>query len=554
VLCGAVVERLPATRVDFQLQEGMVSKPDWSRLSHTERIRILAESSIDQIAGDYVLAGSEPEEFRKHLARERELWEAGNVGDFEYAGDPPNKEIILGAWRDLERSEALLELLDNSIDAWLQRREKYPAKTAPELSVYIDIDADSGQLTYEDNAGGVPVDRLANLVVPGYSDTGHLSRTIGSYKTGGKKAIFRLATAARITTRYWNPAETGDEAVSVQLDRDWVENPIEYKFPYARLINRDVIERGQTRYVLQLRAEPLGAPWYEDPDSAKRIINDIRLTYTLLMTREPSIRIHYRNRQNHLTPLPDLYEFSGTKSSTVNIEPQKVTFDVAMSYEGKTYPVEIEVILGCRTTTATREGKSWGIDLYGNDRLFVAYDQETFADVLPRANAQRLIRGLVNIRGANVFIPWDTHKRHLNLDRDIIRILQRHKLIRELFENWQRVYNGIASAGKGQVTELISKPLPQAFDGRTHDLFIPHRARVSLDARRKRGIALPASVYVPTVRPKKEKPNDSVKVSLTFTTTEARGLASHYGIKEDAIRRTLADEIKQDVLKRARRS
>src|SRR5438034_11822813 len=111
------------------------------------------------------------------------------------AGKAPNKEVVLGAWRDLDRSEALLELIDNSIDAWKRRREKYPDKSAPELNIYIDIDSDTGQLTYEDNAGGVPVGKLENLVVPGYSETDALAHSIGSYKTGGKKAIFRLAMA-----------------------------------------------------------------------------------------------------------------------------------------------------------------------------------------------------------------------------------------------------------------------------------------------------------------------------------------------------------------------
>jgi len=97
--------------------------------------------------------------------------------------------------------------------------------------------------------------------------------------------------------------------------------------------------------------------------------------------------------------------------------------------------VEAEVILGCRRTTGTGEGKSnWGIDLYGNERLFVDFDQETFSSMIPiRGGAKNLIRGLVNLRGPNVFIPWDTHKRHLNPDREIMRVLTKHPTIREFF-------------------------------------------------------------------------------------------------------------------------
>lgn len=79
------------------------------------------------------------------------------------------------------------------------------------------------QLTYEDNAGGVSPDKLQNLVVPGHSETDPFSKTIGSYKTGGKKAVFRLAEAAQIMSRYWSPAETfEDQTLSVQLDQEWI--------------------------------------------------------------------------------------------------------------------------------------------------------------------------------------------------------------------------------------------------------------------------------------------------------------------------------------------
>ena len=70
--------------------------------------------------------------------------------------------------------------------------------------------------------------------------------------------------------------------------------------------------------------------------------------------------------------------------------------------------MEAEIILGCRRTSGEGEGKSkWGIDLYGNDRLFVELDQETFSSLLPtRGVAKNLILGLINLRGPNTFIPW----------------------------------------------------------------------------------------------------------------------------------------------------
>jgi hypothetical protein len=193
------------------------TKADWSNMSHRDHVEALSRYTVEQLANDYYIDGYTDTEFSRHLALQTELWDVHNVKEFQLAGGPPTKDVVLGAWRDLDRSEALLELIDNSIDAWLSRKENYPTKTAPELDIFIDVDCDTGMLLYGDNAGGVPVEKLKNLVVPGHSDTTGMTRTIGSYKTGGKKAIFKLANQAQITTRYWNPAGSTDDAVAVHL-------------------------------------------------------------------------------------------------------------------------------------------------------------------------------------------------------------------------------------------------------------------------------------------------------------------------------------------------
>src|ERR1700735_143223 len=149
----------------------MITKPDWNDITHADKLKVLRDSTVDQIVADYKSGDLDERIFRELVAREIVLWQPKQAhGVAKQAGTPPNKEVVLGAWRDLDRSEALLELIDNSIDAWNRRRAEYPAKSAPELDIYIDVDSDTGQLTYEDNAGGVPVEKLENLVVPGHSE------------------------------------------------------------------------------------------------------------------------------------------------------------------------------------------------------------------------------------------------------------------------------------------------------------------------------------------------------------------------------------------------
>ena len=134
----------------------MAKRISWIGLTHQQRIQILKDKTIDQIIAQYEVPDTAPEEFRTNLVKQLTLWMPRNLGSFDLKGGPPTKDVVLGAWRDLDRSEALLELIDNSIDAWKLRRQSYPAKTAKNLIIYIRIDPKTQQLIYEDNAGGVP--------------------------------------------------------------------------------------------------------------------------------------------------------------------------------------------------------------------------------------------------------------------------------------------------------------------------------------------------------------------------------------------------------------
>ena len=539
--------------MDKNAKEHRTSKADWSTMTHREHVQAMSRNTVERLANEYYIDGYSDTDFSRHLATQMELWDVHNVKVLQSAGSPPTKDVVLGAWRDLDRSEALLELIDNSIDAWLNRMEKYPRKSAPELDIYIDIDSVSGRLFYEDNAGGVSVEKLTNLVIPGHSDTTELTRTIGSYKTGGKKAIFKLANQAQITTRYWNPAGSTDDAVAVHLDETWINDSELYEFSYAELRDVSVIEKGQTRYVLDLRDEPVGAPWYNSPEDIVQITKDIRRTYTLLLARNPNIHIFVNDRTTPLRIDEDLYIFSGHHDSKGDIRPQRVTYEFPLEFQGKEHPVSVEVVLGCRTTTGVRDGLSWGIDLYGNDRLFVAYDQGTFEHWLPKGNARQMIRGYVNIRGPNIFIPWDTHKRHLNADRDIMGVLTKHKLIRELFENWKRAYNDISSGGKGEVTRLIGTPLKKQFDGRRKDLYVPHENKVTFTPKVRRNVTLPEHIYKPQVRIQKGKKNNTIKVNFNLSLEDARRATAYFGLEGEPVPRDLSTSIKEDVLKRAGR-
>ncbi len=538
----------------------MSNKNNWNDLSHVEKIDLLKNKTDDELIQSHRPSNISVEEFRKIIAADRAFWRPNNLKSVEFVDEVPTKETTIGARRDLNRAEAILELIDNSIDAWLRRRAKYKKQTAAKLLIYIDRNEATRTLTFEDNAGGVETAKLVNLVIPGHSDTEPTEPTIGSYRTGGKKAIFKLASGAIIRTRYWNPVGTSeDEAVEIHLDESWLNSSTEYEFPYYVLQDKTVLQRGQTIYNFRLRDDI--AEW--DSDVIEQIRLEIRRTYSLLILRHPEIEIYFLNREEPLTPLEDLYKFTAVglrderpkkkQMNQVDLLPERVIFNAQVEAEGTSHKVDIEVILGCRTTVAPRKGDDiWGIDLYGNDRLFVHHDQENFIEWfnLPKGTSRQFIRGLINIQGPNTLIPWDTHKRHLNVDQPIVNILKKHKLIRDFFEQWKHAYNALAASE--EIKRTIAKALPP-WNEQKNDLNIPHdyKKKIDLPTGRRKGLSLPTDLHKPTV-PVHISNSKSVDIKITVSKTEFIRLCADFdvtGAPDDRNTKTeLAETIKDYLL------
>src|SRR5262245_61651129 len=95
--------------------EGAMEKqrPRWETLTHSTRVETLARYTNEQIIADYAFELESVDAIKAYLTHERELWKPQNVVKFKEAGKPPTKDVVLGAYRDLDRAEALLELIDN---------------------------------------------------------------------------------------------------------------------------------------------------------------------------------------------------------------------------------------------------------------------------------------------------------------------------------------------------------------------------------------------------------------------------------------------------------
>ena len=518
------------------------AKINWNDLAHEEKLQLLQRPSRDALATDYHVPGLSADAFADLLNAEYDLWNPQNLGSPRITRKTPLKDIVIGSWRDLNRSEALHELIDNSIDAWRRRRQSHPTTTPKRLRIFIDVDPPQSRLTYEDNAGGVSPDHIANLVIPGHSDTTDLEPTIGSYRTGGKKAVFKLALDVNIRTRYLEADGSTADPLQIHLDRKWLEDQTVYDFPVYVMKTPD-IDRGNTRYTFRLRER-----W--DTETIDQVTSEIRRTYTLLMLRFP-IHIFFNDRQRPLKPLQDLYTFSGTHDGETDLRPQRVDFITHLPWGHQDHQVRIEMILGCRTTTAGSRGEDGaGIDLYGNDRLFILRDQEQvriWYPSIPKGNARLLMRGLINIHAPNIFIPWDVHKRHLNADRELVELLRTSRFMTLFVNGWTRAYQAIS---RGDVKHLIKKPVSR---WRTcQDLNVCYDDTIDQLVKRKRGISWPSNIHLPTVASARKDAERRKAIRFLVNRAEFRELCSRYDIEarwsDKAGPRELSVAIKDDLL------
>ena len=63
-------------------------------------------------------------------------------------------------------------------------------------------------------------------------------------------------------------------------------------------------------------------PWYATPHLLGKVTKQITNAYTLLMIRNPSIKLFFGKKQ--IKPNEQLYDFSGTNTEEADIRPQQI--------------------------------------------------------------------------------------------------------------------------------------------------------------------------------------------------------------------------------------
>lgn len=169
--------------------------------------------------------------------------------------------------RDIELKDALLDLLDNSVDGVMRMPAAAPNPERPYEGFWADISFNENAFTISDNCGGIPfhlAETSAFRLGRKDDDLDEDLPTVGLYGIGMKRAIFKMGTSATVTSK------RPDQSFFVEITPEWMADDALWTFEIGDLPNPLDGLHGTTIFVENLR------PGVANHFSRQEFLNDFR--------------------------------------------------------------------------------------------------------------------------------------------------------------------------------------------------------------------------------------------------------------------------------------
>jgi hypothetical protein len=320
---------------------------------------------------------------------------------------PTKRFFIDMLTRDIALEDALLDLVDNSIDSLGRTRHidfttdllvDRPSMPPSAKEPAVDIELSRSRFRIADNCGGIPLDNALR-------DVFRIGRTIdsdeaslGVYGIGMKRALFKIGRKITIKSR------TIRDGFEVNLDlNEWSKDEKDWQIPLKVTKGVKSLQDAGTEILIE-ELNPEIILRLEDGSFKKRLTDIISTTYAFFIQR--FIRIRLDGKAISAKPIPI--------ASSDEVVSAVERFDAG--------DVNVTLIAGL----AERKEGEWNTENAGwyvlcNGRVVVAADKtELTGWGLQGARFVSKYRGFIGI--AFFFsksphkLPWTTTKRGLNLD------------------------------------------------------------------------------------------------------------------------------------------
>lgn len=403
----------------------------------------------------------------------------------ELNGAPTKRFFVDMLPRDIELDDAILDLVDNSIDGAMRKAKNMGAFDNRYRGMRCELVVTPERFSINDNCGGIPeshFDAAFRLGRPTIGLDGDLP-TVGMYGIGMKRAIFKMAKSATVESRassfcrrveytaeWLTPADNDDD--NWNLDVETLEKDPSLEDGVYILIDelKDDTKRRFSRsdLVEELR-DKLGEVF--------GYIMEAGFTITLNGTPVKPKRVHVIHSES-IKP----YTYFGIVDG-VEIE---VTIGVfrSLATQGE---------LDRATTAAGATSGRAGVTVVCNDRVVLVENTSTITGwgvaKIPKFHPQfRAITGLIEFRSDDAFrLPVSTTKRDLDTDTNTYNEARNRAM-----EGLRR-FTQLTNVWKGRESELN----PELKAENLTDARVAHNIVMSESARAVRGSKGAAKQFLP---------------------------------------------------------
>lgn len=189
--------------------------------------------------------------------------------------------------RDIELSDAILDLLDNCIDGILRTAE--PASSNPYEGRKIEIALSANEFMITDNCGGIPLEilktyafRMGRVPTMPKDDV----TTVGTFGIGMKRAIFKMGSRCEVLTKSKADFHNGDKkAYKVEITPDWIANESEWNIPLSEVHETELGDFGTIIHVSELNKSTSVNFDCQESGFAEKIKKQISITYGVMITK-----------------------------------------------------------------------------------------------------------------------------------------------------------------------------------------------------------------------------------------------------------------------------
>lgn len=377
------------------------------------------------------------------------------------ANGAPTKEFFVGMLtRDIDLSDAILDLLDNCLDGVVRQKRGVDKRSSPDYydGFFSRISISENSFVIEDNCGGIPRDvseKYAFRMGRANDKIDDDLPTVGIYGIGMKRAIFKIGRSATVMTR------NDKKLYQVIIPQNWASSEEEWDFPIEDLDNEEILQNGGTKIEISNINSGIAEKWDTDDKLTSFInslIKSIQQSYSFIIQKGFNIEIN----GDRVDPLPiQLLVGTDSKSSIKPFLYQQTFGNVNVRlavgfYAPPPSPDDID-----DENTMKRSSADAGWTIVCNDRV-VLYNDKSYLTGWGEAGVPQYHTQFIGIRGIVIFesnnpkdLPMTTTKRGIDTSSNIYsavkdRMRQGLKMFTDYTNRWkgrndsERVYSTAA--------------------------------------------------------------------------------------------------------------